>query len=199
MVSEGLFREDLYYRLNVIGIHLPPLRDRREDIPDLALFFIGSTCLNIGKEIKYISQDALNFLKEQNWTGNIRQLQNTLTNAVIMSNTDRITLESLKDIIKPEMRSHQRDVSPAEREPDPAPVHHDNDAYHPRSLNDVEKEQIGMALDYTKWHKGKACDILGITRPRLERKIQKYDLRPEKIFGGDGATNVNNNSFPGQR
>ncbi len=185
LVSEGRFRKDLYYRLNVISVHLPPLRDRREDIPDLALFFIGSTCVNIGKEIKYISQDALTFLKEQEWSGNIRQLQNTLTNAVIMSNTDNITLAHLRTIIKPELRELQPEV----KTPTTDAVHPGSSAqgaYRPRSLNDIEKEQIQLALDYTQWHKGKACDILGITRPRLERKIVKYGLKPEKLFSGFG-------------
>jgi two-component system response regulator AtoC len=186
LVKEGKFREDLFYRLNVISVHLPPLRDRREDISDLALFFIGATCKNIGKQINYISQDALDLLERQPWTGNIRQLQNVLTNAVIMANTDQISVEHLLSIIKPE------EATPRHEEPtnvpysDPIPS---GTEYHPRSLNEVEKEQIQMALNYTKWHKGNACDILGITRPRLERKIRKYKIAPQKMFSSRGETN----------
>ncbi|MBF0169709.1 MAG: sigma-54-dependent Fis family transcriptional regulator [Nitrospinae bacterium] len=185
MVKEKSFREDLYYRLNVISIHIPPLRDRREDIPDLALYFISSTCQSIGKEIRYISQDALNYLQEQSWTGNVRQLQNVLTNAVIMANTDRITLDQLLAISRPETALPQPagevfQASPVAEAPGT------NGDYSPRSLHEVEKEQILKTLNHTRWHKGKTCDILGITRPRLERKIKKYRLKPEKIFSGSG-------------
>jgi two-component system response regulator AtoC len=185
MVKDGQFREDLFYRLNVVSIYLPPLRERKVDIPEFALYFTAKTCKEISKDIHYISQEAIDFLMEQSWTGNVRQLENVITNAVIMSRNNRLSKEDFTAILKPEDFSAPSPSEPPSWSEAGAVLASSQDSsYKPRSLQDMEKEQIHMALAYTKWHKGKACDILGITRPRLERKIDKYGLKPLKLYYG---------------
>ncbi|HEB72348.1 MAG TPA: sigma-54-dependent Fis family transcriptional regulator, partial [Nitrospirae bacterium] len=177
LIKEGRFREDLYFRLNVISIHIPPLRTRREDIPDLALSFIVKANLETGRNIKFVSEGALRFLSELPWKGNVRQLENFITQTVIMTRGDRLTEKAVASMMSREDMGME-DASDEELH---ISSHHIND-YHPRTLNEVEKEQIAKALAHTKWHKGRACDILGITRPRLDRKIKKYSIKPLQYY-----------------
>ncbi len=189
MVRAGTFREDLYYRLKVINIHLPPLNDHREDIPELALFFIARSSKDSGRKITHITQNAIDFLVGANWTGNIRELQNIITNAVVMSGSSQITLDVLKSIVKPAQGLAHADEDDDGIDISAVPK---ETLYRPRSLNEIEKEQIDLALNYTGWHKGKTCDILGLTRPRLERKIRKYNLKsrnPQSTHFGGVQTN----------
>ena len=175
-IAEGAFREDLYYRLNVINIHIPPLRERLEDIPDLTLYFISKANQQTNKNIKFISQGAIRYLMEQTWKGNVRELENFITQAVIMTHGDRLTESYLRSVGKPEDGASAQPSMVAA----PASEHSNGNGgggYRPKSLFEVEKEQIHGALVFTKWHKGKACEILGITRPRLDRKIKKYGIR----------------------
>ncbi|MDH5508774.1 MAG: sigma-54 dependent transcriptional regulator [Nitrospinota bacterium] len=174
LIAEGGFREDLYYRLNVVNLHIPPLRERVEDIPELVKYFIAKANHQTNKNIKFISQGAARFLTEQNWKGNVRELENFVTQAVIMTHGDRLTESFLRSVSRIDdsrpSRSGAADISSTGD-------HSGNGAYQPKSLCDVEKEQIQGALDFTKWHKGKTCEILGITRPRLDRKIRKYGIK----------------------
>src|SRR5204862_1296152 len=90
LVSEGRFREDLFYRINVIGVHLPPLRERREDIPMLAEHFLAKYSEQMGKAIAALSNDALEILQRHDWPGNIRELENTIERAVALESTPTI-------------------------------------------------------------------------------------------------------------
>ncbi len=177
MVKEGLFREDLYYRLNVVSIHVPPLRDRKEDILELTPYFITKARREAEKEISFISQEAMDFLVERNWKGNVRQLENVITSAVVMCRSDRLTKDLFASLMNPHESGAEPDMATTA---EPAFATIDENGYLPKSLVEMEKEQIRQALAYTKWHKGKACEILGITRPRLERKLNKYGLKPLK-------------------
>lgn len=168
MVKEGKFREDLYYRLNVVNIHIPPLRDRREDIPDLVLYFIAKTNKEINHNIKFISQEAVSFLMSHPLKGNVRELENIICHAAIMSKDNKLTLKDFRSIVELDT-----DLSTTV---DSSQFLHTE--FCPRSINDIEKEHIRLTLAYTKWHKGRACDILMISRPRLDRKIQKYSIKP---------------------
>lgn len=181
-VRSGKFRDDLYYRLNVISIHIPPLRERKEDIPDLIFYFIAKSKIDTRRDIQYISTDAINFLMEQPWKGNVRQLENAITHAVIMTRGHTLTEDHFAAILKPEDMNAESVTTPAGSPPSAGQMK----GYKPRSLSDVENEQIRLALSYTKWHKGKACDILGITRPRLDRKIKKYGIKPVPYYMVDG-------------
>ncbi|MDH5756445.1 MAG: sigma-54 dependent transcriptional regulator [Nitrospinota bacterium] len=174
-IAEGGFREDLYYRLNVVNLHLPPLRERIEDIPELVKYFISKANHNTNKNIRFISQGALNFLMERRWKGNVRELENFITQAVIVTHGDRLSEGYLRSVTKvddtgPILANVGGGGITAEK----APV---NGGYRPRALSEVEREQILAALAYTEWHKGKTCEILGVTRPRLDRKIKKYGIK----------------------
>ncbi len=172
MVREGTFRDDLYYRIKVINIHIPPLRERVEDIPHLVLYFIAKKALETDRVIKFVSRESLNWLMNQQWPGNVRQLENAITHTVIMSRGDRLFLKHF-------MEAHKDDGGGEELAAEAgieAAANGSKDGFRPVSLNEVEKEQIVKTLSYTKWHKGETCRILGITRPRLDRKIKKYKI-----------------------
>ena len=160
-VREGAFREDLAYRLNVINIALPPLRDRRDDIPLLAAALLDKTARQHHQAVPALSDEALAMLLDHDWPGNVRELENVLTQAMVLSRGGPIT------------REHVRLQAPADdrRAPqgDPAsPL---------QSLDEIEAAHIQRVLDHTGGHKGRSCEILGISRPALDRKIQKYRLR----------------------
>jgi len=178
LVKEGKFREDLFYRVKVITINIPPLRDRREDIPELALYFLANTNREINRNVKYISKAAIDYLVARPWPGNVRELENTITHASAMSQDDRLTVEDFMAVAGKKEKSEFQPSTVAETGGDNGSPFYQDDGFRPKSINELEKEQIYNTLQYTKWHKGKTCGILGISRPRLDRKIRKYGIRP---------------------
>ena len=159
LVKEGKFREDLYYRLKVFTIKLPPLRERKEDMRDLVIHFLHKLNKRMNKNVIKIGDGVIEMLQEHDWFGNLRELENTILQAVIMSKSDvlekdNITLNRLQHAI----------VQPDYHLP---PL---------RSLADVEKYQIERILIEVKWNKVEASRILEITRPTLNAKIEKYGL-----------------------
>jgi DNA-binding NtrC family response regulator len=159
-VREGRFREDLYYRLNVISITIPPLRERKEDIEPLARYFIGKHGRRIKKEFTGIAADALKLLHDYHWPGNIRELENVVERAVILARGKEITSDTLP------MRK-------AENDPPPPPG---GDWI--ISLEELEREHIQIILGKTGFHKSRTAEILGISRKTLDRKIVEYGLEP---------------------
>ena len=172
-VELGAFREDLYYRLNVATINLPALRDRREDIPSLVEFLIRKINKNLKKNIRQVSGEAMKCLLEYSWPGNVRQLENALMKAAVMERGDTLTADRLA----PEIR--ERSSADA--------INQNSLVGQLCSLRDVERDHISRVLTRTGWHKGKACEILGISRPTLERRILEFDLAPS-----DPASNLRN-------
>lgn len=164
MIASGDFREDLFYRLNVVHIHLPPLRERMEDLPILIEHLIGKINMKQQSIIKYLAEDAWKAIKNYTWPGNIRELENVLTRAAILARSDTITASLLG--------------LPEETITAMADDHEETEQLGLRliSIDELEQEHIEKILQYTRWHKGKACKILGISRPALERKIKKYHL-----------------------
>ncbi|MDP7602790.1 MAG: sigma-54 dependent transcriptional regulator [Alphaproteobacteria bacterium] len=158
-VTDGSFREDLFYRLNVVTIALPALRQRREDVPALAAHLLRRINRDIHRGIRHVSAEAMEALVAAPWPGNVRQLENVLTKAVVMAQGEVLALSDL-----PAELNHEGEVEPA-----PA-----DDGL---SLREVERRHIGQVLEATGWHKGRACQILGISRPRLDRRIKEYALR----------------------
>ena len=156
-VKSGRFREDLFYRLNVISIHLPPLRERREDIPPLANHFLRKFSRRMKKEVAGISPAALESLCEYGWPGNIRELENVLERAVILARTDMITPDLLP-ILK--QRNSRSTVT----------------AVRLQSLDAIEKDHIQKTFAQTGFHKSRAAEVLGISRKTLDRKIAEYEL-----------------------
>lgn len=160
-VKAGRFREDLYYRINVIYLKLPPLRERKDDIPQLAESFIKSFAETNGKKITGIDAAALDALKQYDWPGNIRELKNIIERMIVLSQSDKLTLEQVPD----DIRSGQTFSKPGET----ARVFSSN-------LSDVEKAAIQQALVDVKGNKSLAAKKLGISRRTLYRKIDEYKL-----------------------
>ena len=161
MVKEGSFREDLFYRLNVVNIHIPPLRERMEDLPLLTEHLLRKINTRLHSSVHRLTESAWNRLRDYPWPGNVRELENILTRAVVLSRDDTITPDLLGIT-----------TGPAGGEAG-APV---TDAGETEliSLEELEARHVGRILEHTRWHKGKTCEILGISRPALERKIIKY-------------------------
>ena len=156
-VAEGHFREDLYYRLNVILIKIPPLRERKEDIPGLVQFFMQKFNIEMGKNVQRISEDALNVLMKYDWPGNVRELENAMERAMVVSKEGIIGPEELHltaDTIKPEASESGG-----------------------RTIRSVEKEHILKTLKENSWNIQKSAEILDIDRVTLYNKIKKYDLK----------------------
>ncbi len=157
MVREKTFREDLYFRLNVIHLHLPPLRARREDLPELVDHLLARVQAQVHKRITHITKEAWAKLREYPWPGNIRELENVLLRAVILAPGPVLTQE-LFQLDPPAQPSDEAEV--------PELI----------SLEELERRQVKAILEYTRWNKGRACEILGIARPTLDRKIAKFGL-----------------------
>jgi DNA-binding NtrC family response regulator len=158
LVKTGKFREDLYYRLNVFTIIIPPLRERRNDIPLLVDFFINKFSTMMNKKIKKISKEALDFLLNYDWRGNVRELENAIERAMVVGKTDTIGVDDL-----PFHVSHT--ISESEGDD--------------KSLSSIEKKYINRVLNECTWNISKAAQVLDIDRATLYNKINKYDLRKE--------------------
>jgi len=166
MIRQGRFREDLYYRLNVLHIDLPPLRERQEDLPELTKHLLSKINARQHTSVRNIAEAAWRRLKEYPWPGNVRELENVLTRAAVLTRGETLTPELLAL------------PSSAEQNANSSGDELDTSANTPRliSLEELEREHINVILKHVRWHKGKACDILGISRPALDRKIEKYEL-----------------------
>lgn len=158
MVKENKFRQDLVYRINTIEIHLPPLRERLEDIPLLTEHFLKSYSDKYGKSVTKISDAALSRMQKHNWPGNIRELQHAIERAVIMSNSN---------VLQPE----DFNLNTQLREPETGQVTLDN--FH---LDEVEKLLIRKVLTKYNGNITQAADELGLTRSSLYRRLEKHGL-----------------------
>jgi DNA-binding NtrC family response regulator len=158
----GRFREDLAYRLDVIHIRMPPLRERMEDIPLLAEALLKRIAERIRKPVPALPAASLAKLQQHDWPGNVRELENLLTQAAVHARTSVITPDLLA----------LTSGTPANT-PSPTPTAERV----LRTLDQVEAEHVQQVLDHTGGHKGRTCEILGISRPALDRKIEKYRLK----------------------
>ncbi|MFC1529704.1 sigma-54-dependent transcriptional regulator [Gemmatimonadota bacterium] len=159
-VGNGTFREDLFYRLNVVPIHIPPLRERSEDIMLLAEHFLAS----FSRETMTFSDDAAAALKNYPWPGNVRELENAIESAVVLSSSTLVKLSSLPEGIR------QPSVEQLGALPEPVG---------PPTLESIEKAWISWVLKETGGVRKAAADILGIDPSTLHRKMDKYGLRDE--------------------
>jgi DNA-binding NtrC family response regulator len=166
MITNGEFREDLYYRFNVITIEVPPLRERKEDIPLLAEHFLEKFSLDTGKKIYGLSDESMRILMEYNWPGNIRQLANTIEHAIVVANELEIQVCDFPGYI---VASKAEDTTKAATRETP------------QSLEELEKEYMMNTLRINNWNIRKSADILGINRVTLYNKIKKYGLKKSKI------------------
>jgi two-component system response regulator AtoC len=160
-VRQGRFREDLYQRLKVIQLEVPPLRERREDIPALVHHLLRRISEKLNKPAFQVAPEVMAFLCQAPWTGNVRELENVLTHAVVRSSSDVLVFEELPNFETPSGPVRLR------RKEDLGPF---------PSLEQAEGVLIARALKLSSGHKGKTCQLLGISRPTLERKLKKYAL-----------------------
>jgi len=163
-VENKQFREDLLYRLKVVHFHLPPLRKRKEDIPLLVGHLSGKIGSNLHKPPLRATEGALEKLTEYDWPGNVRELENALTRAAALARDDLLT---------PQLLNLQASPATSIGNTTPAPVDPDSPLV---SLDELEAVHIQRVLDHTHGHKGHTCEVLGISRPALDRKIHKYSL-----------------------
>ena len=205
-VTEGKFREDLFYRLNVFPITLPPLRERREDIPSLVGHFVRRFAVEENKKVVGIDADALDMLKSFNWPGNIRQLENTVFRAVVLCDNDRLHLNDLPQIasqlgieVRPSAFDLDNEPLPGELPsrpyvsvtPPPAPAALEPGAGaaarkagidvmgidgHLRKLEEIEHELIRFAIGKYEGHMSEVARRLGIGRSTLYRKLREMGL-----------------------
>jgi Nif-specific regulatory protein len=172
-VAAGKFRADLYYRLNVVPIILPPLRDRKEDIPLLFNHFLLKSNQRNGKNIK-LTSELLDFLLAYRWPGNVREMQNMVERMVILAESERLTLNDLP----PEVRNpvpgfiENFAVENSARQPLPAPT----EKHGRLSLQDIERAEVESALRRHGWVQVRAARELGLTQRQMGYRIKKYNL-----------------------
>jgi DNA-binding NtrC family response regulator len=155
MVERGFFREDLYYRLNVVNIHVPPLRERLEDIPQLVDYFIAKYCNSMNRPLVSIEPSALKRLGQYAYPGNIRELENMIERAIVVGNGSKITVKDL-------------------------PLAKESSNSGLESLDDMEKNHILQILNKYNWNISVAAKALQVDRVTLYNKIRKFDLKQQK-------------------
>jgi DNA-binding NtrC family response regulator len=164
-VRSGKFRQDLYYRLNVIRIELPALRDRREDLPLMLQHFIDKFAAGAKRQVDGIEADALAALKSYDWPGNIRELEHTIERAVLLGKGSRIGLEDLPPNV---VATGQSSIVMAQA------------LTRQLTLRDLEREYVAKVLESTNGNKTEAAKILGVDRTTLYRKLEEYKLKDEQ-------------------
>jgi DNA-binding NtrC family response regulator len=190
MVKEGRFREDLYYRLNVFPMTIPPLRNRREDIPELARSFLARFSAEEGKRVRGISAEALSLLCSYSWPGNVRQLENAMFRAVVLADSDELTLAEFPQIANQVEGYDVRIPAAPSREPGPA-VEKEivrveirdphstslvDDVGDVKKLEELEAEVIRFALAHYRGRMSEVSRRLGIGRSTLYRKLKEFGL-----------------------
>ncbi|MFO7310044.1 MAG: sigma-54 dependent transcriptional regulator [Pseudomonadota bacterium] len=202
LVKQGRFREDLYYRLNVFPMTLPPLRARREDIPDLANSFLARFAAEEGKRVRSITPEAMALLTRYDWPGNVRQLENAIFRAVVLADGPELTVAEFPQIAS-QVEGYTVDIPPAPAAPapasapareivhvevrDPASLRLLDDVGDVRPLADIEADTIRFALSHYRGHMSEVSRKLGIGRSTLYRKLKELGLA-EGTDGEAGAT-----------
>jgi len=161
LVQAGSFREDLYYRLNVATIKVPPLRERKSDIPLLIEHILRKINYELSRGIRKVEEGALQRMTEYDWPGNVREMENVLTHVAVNTQGEVIFEEAIVPLLGQKSHIHQN----------PKEVPNKN-----QSFKDIEKEHIMEVLNHTHWHLGKACELLGISRPTLRHRLKAYEI-----------------------
>lgn len=159
LIADGHFREELYYRLKVFTIELPPLRKRKEDINELTYFFIQRFNRKLQKNINQVNEGVFEKLKNYDWPGNIRELENLILQSMIVGRGNALDKENIS---LPQTEQAATGIALTEL----------------TTLDEVEKVYIKQVLTQVKWNKVEASRVLGISRPTLNAKIEKYQIRP---------------------
>jgi DNA-binding NtrC family response regulator len=159
MVNRQQFRRDLFYRLRVVFIHLPPLRERLEDIDDLVNHFLQKINLKLNSRVLHLQNGVLDRLKAHQWPGNVRELENVLVEAVIQTGSSVLLLDDIDRILRKYVNAEELEAGG-------------------HSLDNIEREHIKKTLDAVNWKRVEAARRLRISLPTLRSKISKYNIRP---------------------
>jgi transcriptional regulator with PAS, ATPase and Fis domain len=173
MVKEKKFREDLFYRLNVFPIHIPPLRDRKNDIPTLAYYFLRRFCRKTGKKISGFSDDALKILVNFDWPGNVRQLKNVIERLVILSDGNQLNQKFLYDNLEIRQKDTANDI--------PVPQNIDDlkaakKQFIENHFNKIEAAFLKNALSKSKGNITQAAKSVGMQRSNFSTLMKKYEI-----------------------
>src|SRR5262249_17373930 len=205
LVEEGRFRKDLYYRLKVVTIHVPPLRERLEDVPELAHYFLFRFDRELGLDLRGFSPEALAWLESRSWPGNVRELQSVVKQAMLRSSGHILLPEFL-----PGIDSKEEAVS------DPAPRHkaafdlnevieellrQQTTGMHATVIEEVERILFARVLRHTHGHQAQASELLGLNRTTLRHKLRSLGLAMDKVLvqdqmGNPPAEEAPRKSFP---
>jgi len=166
-VAENAFRRDLYFRLRVVEVFVPPLRKRPEDIVELANYFLDRFNAETGRKIRGFTPEALHLMQQYRWPGNVRELKNVIERAVVLARTDFIENDDLNLSSIAAATDSGELLAPAPKS-----------TFEPLSLDEVERRHIHATLKATGWNKSRTAAILGVERSTLDRKIKRYELRP---------------------
>jgi Nif-specific regulatory protein len=166
--AEGKFRQDLYFRLSVFPITVPPLRDRKEDIPSLLVHFMNKVAHDYGRKL-YFTREALDMLTEYDWPGNVREMENLVERLVIMADSEQVGPEALEGRLEPEpMALEAEEEQAAIAAPRPTGA----------TLADIEKSEVITALERAEFIQYKAAEELGLTPRQLGYRVRKFGLEP---------------------
>jgi DNA-binding NtrC family response regulator len=163
MVTDGRFRDDLYYRINVLSIDVPPLRERRDDIPVLIDYFLKKHTRNTSRLITGLTSETKKLMMEYSWPGNVRQLESAIERAILLAEGDKITVEDLPTEVRQE-------VGPASEGMFKLPVEGIN-------FEDVERNLITQAMEQTDYNITKAAKLLGLTFRTLQYRLEKFGIK----------------------
>lgn len=163
MVSDGRFRDDLYYRINVLSIDVPPLRERRDDIPVLIEYFLKKHTRNTSRLITGLTAETRKVMMDYSWPGNVRQLESAIERAILLAEGDQITLEDLPTEVR-------QDVGPASEGAFKLPAEGIN-------FEDVERNLITQAMEQTDYNITKAAKLLGLTFRTLQYRLEKFGIK----------------------
>jgi len=164
MVKEGKFREDLFYRLNVVVMSIPPLRERRDDIPVLMDFFLKRFASENGKDIVGISSEARDLLMKYDYPGNVRELENIIERAVVIARNEVLSLEDLPFSEEAMVAS-------------PGGIPEEGEGKLRGAMEHLEKQMIKEAMEKTGYHQTRAAEMLGLSERMLRYKLKKYGLK----------------------
>lgn len=170
-IKDKVFREDLYYRLKVIPLHIPPLRERREDVPLLVNHFVDRFNRELGKQVAPPGADVMEYLVRYDWPGNVREMRNVIERAMLLEAQDELLVAHLPT----EIRGHTGGGDMPTVRASSAVV----DSFFPKTLRDVERVQIERTLEETHGNKSRAAAILGISRQTLREKLKTFQGRSE--------------------
>ena len=172
MVVAGTFRDDLYYRINIFPIHIPALRDRRDDIPALAYHFLKTFSAELGKEVTDISEGAMSALTNYSWPGNVRELENVMQRAAILTSDTIIRRAHLVNIVDPSRRPEEFAVPRTGDE-----LKRLKKAAREKSVEEIEKQFVLEALKRNQWNVTKSAEDTGLQRPNFQALMKKYAIR----------------------